>query len=106
LAVPADIISNPRHIQIREIEAAQLPRVLPDVDLAIINTNYAALADLSPERDALFVEGKDSPYANIIVVRSNDVNNPKLQLLVEALHSPEVKAAAVKLFKGQAVPAW
>jgi len=106
LAVPRDISANPKHIQIKEIEAAQLPRVLPDVDLAVINTNYAALADLSPGRDALFVENKESPYANLIVVRSEDINNPKLQQLVQALHSDEVKESAAKLFKGQAFPAW
>lgn len=106
LAVPADISDNPKHIQIKEIEAAQLPRVLPDVDLAVINTNYAAIAELSPDRDALFVETKESPYANMIVVRSEDVNNPKLLKLVKALNSDEVKEAAVKLFNGQAVQAW
>ena len=105
-AVPNDISGNPKHIQIKEIDAPQLPRVLQDVDLAVINTNYASLADLYPDRDALFVEKKESPYANIIVVRTTDIDNPKLRHLVEALHSSEVKDAAKILFKGQAYPAW
>lgn len=105
-ATPGDIVSNPKNIQIKEIDAAQLPRVLADVDLAAINTNYAMVAGLLPSRDALFVESKDSPYANIVVVRTSDSQDPKFTKLMEALHSPEVLSRAQTLFQGQAIPAW
>lgn len=106
LATPNDIVSNMHHIKIREIDTAQLPRVLTDVDLAVINTNYAALSDLYPNRDALFIEDTHSPYANLIVVRKNELDRLELKQLVEALHSVAVKDAANVIFKGQAFPAW
>src|SRR5690606_6103596 len=66
LATSRDIAENPKNLRFRELEAATLPRVLPDVDLALINTNYALEAGLNPLKDALFIEGADSPYANIL----------------------------------------
>lgn len=105
-ATKSDIIDNPKKLRIKELDAAQLPRVLPDVDLAVINTNYAMLAGLLPNRDALFIESANSPYANLIVVRDADKDNPKLRALVESLHSIEVVSKANVLFKGQAIPAW
>lgn len=105
-ATLANIVSNPKNLQIKEIDAAQLPRVLADVDLAAINTNYAMVAGLLPSRDALFLESKDSPYANIVVVRTSDSQDPKFAKLMEALHSPEVVSRAQTLFQGQAIPAW
>lgn len=105
-ATPLDIVNNPKHLKIKEIDAAQIARDLPDVTIAAINTNYAVPAGLYPSRDALFSEGADSPYANLVVVRTEEANSPKLHELVDALHSPEVLAAAKQLFKGQAIPAW
>lgn len=102
----ADITYNPKHIQIKEIDAAQLPRVLADVDLAAINTNYAMVAGLLPSRDALLLESSDSPYANVVVVRTAESQDPKYAKLMDALHSDEVLAAAKNLFQGQAIPAW
>ena len=101
-----DIVENPKNINIKEIDAAQLTRIMPDVHLAAINTNYSLLADLFPNRDAIFVESADSPYANIIVVRAEDANNYKLKKLVQALQSKPVLDKANELFKGQAIPAW
>lgn len=101
-----DITSNPKQLQIKEIDAAQLPRVLPDVDLAAINTNYAMEAGLTPSKNGLFIEDSHSPYANLIVVRADDQNDPRFAKLVAAFQSPEVLAEAQKLFKGQAIPAW
>lgn len=101
-----DIRSNPNHYQIRELDAAQLPRVLPDVDLAVINTNFAIPAGLHPNHNALYVEKKTSPYANLIVIRKNNPKKEKIQQFVEALHSPEVSAKAQELFSGVAIPAW
>lgn len=106
LMMPSDILRNPKHLIIKELDAAQLPRVLADVDLAVINANYAALAQLYPQRDALFSEGKTSIYANLLVVRSNDKNNPKFINLIKAIHSTEVVAAADRIFHGTAIPAW
>lgn len=106
LATPNDITSNPKQLVFKELEAAQLPRILTDVDLAAINTNYAMVAGLLPSRDALALESADSPYANIVVVRTEDKDNPKFQKLMDALHSQEVEAKAKQLFQGQAIPAW
>lgn len=102
----ADISENPKHLKIKELDAAQLPRTLEDVSLAIINSNYAVAAGLLPEKDALFLENKQSPYANLIVVRKQDIHNPKLQILVNSLHSQSVLTTAKELFKGGAIPAW
>lgn len=103
---PNNIQLNPKHLVIKELDAAQLPRVLADVDLGVINANYAALVRLYPQQNALFSENKTSPYANLLVVKLNDKNNPKFINLIKAMHSPEVLAAAEKLFHGTAVPAW
>ncbi len=105
-ATQADIVSNPKHLKFQEIDAGQLPRALPDVDLAAINTNYAMLADLLPSRDALVIEGPNSPYANLVVVRIGEENDPRFKELLDALHSDEVTAEAKKLFQDQAIPAW
>ena len=101
-----DIAENPNDFQFKEMDAAQLPRALEDVDLAVINTNYAILAELVPDRDALFLENKDSPYANVLVVRIEDQTRPEFDKLIKALHSEEVINKAKELFKNQAVQAW
>lgn len=101
-----DIIHNPRQLRIRVLDAGSLPRVLQDVDLAAINTNYAVAAGLQPSKDALFMEKKDSRYANIIVVRKQDVGQPWVRILVCAVQSKQVVAQAEKLFKGEAIIAW
>lgn len=101
-----DIASNPHHLQFKEMDAAQLPRVLPDVDAAVINTTFALPAGLTPSRDALFTEDKNSPYANIIVIRSDSPKKAQLELFVKALNSDEVKDKAQSLFGDAAIPAW
>ena len=105
-ATANDIANNPKHLQIKELDAAQLPRVLPDVAIAVINSNYAIPANLIPTRDAIFLEGKDSQYANLIVVRTADKDQPQFQALIKAMHSQEVLHAANKFFAGQDIPAW
>jgi len=102
-ATAHDVISNPKHLRIRELEAATLPRVLDDVDLALINTNYALAAGLSPTRDALFIEGANSPYANLVAARPDNVNSPAILKLVAALHSPAVKAFIQEKYHGAVV---
>lgn len=101
-----EIESNPKKLQFKEMDAAQLPRVLPDVAAAVINTTFALRAGLSPSHDALFIEDKNSPYANIIVIRRDTLKRPQLELFVKALNSDEVKEKAKALFGDAAIPAW
>ena len=96
LATAKDITDNPRKIKFRELDAAQLPRTLQDVDAAVINTNFAVEAKLIPSKDAIIIEGKDSPYANVIAVRAADRNTPAIKALVKAANSKEVKEYIIK----------
>ncbi|WP_439860270.1 MetQ/NlpA family ABC transporter substrate-binding protein [Pseudomonas sp. MBLB4136] len=106
LATPKDIAENPKGIKVRELEAATLPRVLNQVDLALINTNYALEAKLNPTQDALAIEGSDSPYVNILVARADNKDGAALQKLVKALNSAEVKAFIEEKYQGAVVPAF
>ncbi|KPQ22024.1 MetQ/NlpA family ABC transporter substrate-binding protein [Halomonas sp. HL-93] len=104
-ATPIDIAENPNDYRFREIEAAQLPRVLPDVDMAFINNTFAQPAGLSLD-DALIKEGPESPYVNLIAVRGGDEDRKEIQQLVSAYQSEEVVEKAEELFDGAAVPGW
>ena len=106
LSTLKDIAQNPKDLKIRELEAATIPRVLTQVDLALINTNYALEAKLDPAKDALVIEGSDSPYVNILVARPDDKDSDAMKKLVAALHSPEVKAFILEKYKGAVVPAF
>ena len=90
-ATPQNIVENPRNFKFREIEAASLPRILADVDAAVINGNYAIPAGLSTAKDGLLVEGADSPYVNIVTVKAGNEADPKIQALVKAVLSDEVR---------------
>lgn len=105
-ATPADIEKNPRHLQFKELDAAQLSRAMPDLDAAIINTNYAVPAGYSPTKDAIFLEDASSPYANVIVIRESSKDDPRMSQLVAALQSPEVVSTARRVFHDQAITAW
>lgn len=105
-ATAADIVENPKKLKINELDAAQIPRSIADVDIAAINTNYAIVAGLVPTKDAIAIEDSNSPYANLLVIRTKDKENPAFQKLVKAYHSEEVKQFAIEHFKGSAVPAW
>jgi D-methionine transport system substrate-binding protein len=105
-ATPANIKDNPKGLKFKELDAAQLARSLADVALAVINSNYAIPAGLSPAQDAIAREDSNSPYANIIVVRVEEANDPRIKQLVDAIQSPQVLKAADNIFKGQAIPAW
>ena len=98
-AIPLDIVENPKNLKFSEIEAATLPRILSDVDAAVINGNYAIPAGLVATRDGLFVEGADSPYVNVIAVKAGNENNPAVKALVEALKSDKVKAYVAERYK-------
>jgi len=96
LVMAKDIVQNPKGLKFIELEAAQLPRTLVDVTASVINTNFAVEADMIPARDAIIIEGEDSPYANIVVVREKDKDSPAVQALVKAVQSPEVKKYIVE----------
>jgi len=106
LATPKDIVENPKHLKFKELEAATLPRVLNQVDLALINTNYALEAKLNPTKDALLLEGKESPYANILVARPDNKDSDAVQKLAKALNSPAVKQFIEEKYQGAVVPAF
>ncbi|MFF7706499.1 MetQ/NlpA family ABC transporter substrate-binding protein [Pseudomonas sp. NPDC007930] len=106
LATPKDIAENPKHLKFKELESAMLPRVLDQVDLDLINTNYALEAGLNPAKDALIIEGSDSPYVNYLVARPDNKDSDALQKLAKALTSPEVKAFIEQKYKGAVLPAF
>ena len=91
LVTARDITENPKNLDIVELEAAQLPRTLDDTAASVINTNFAVEAGLIPSNDAIAIEDKDSPYANVLVVRTADKDKPEIQALVKAVNSAEVK---------------
>ncbi|MDR6914743.1 D-methionine transport system substrate-binding protein [Pseudomonas sp. 3296] len=106
LSTVKDITENSKDLKFRELEAATIPRVLTQVDLALINTNYALEAKLDPSKDALVIEGSDSPYVNILVARPDDKDSEAMKKLVAALHSPDVKAFILEKYKGAVLPAF
>ncbi|SIQ59402.1 D-methionine transport system substrate-binding protein [Aeromonas sp. RU39B] len=105
-ATVLDITANPKNLKIVELEAAQLPRSLEDVDLAVINTVYAAQVDLLPGRDGLFVEDKDSPYVNLVVAREDNKDQERVKQFVQSYESEEVYQKGMELFKGGLVKGW
>jgi len=106
LATENDIVENPKNIKIVPLEAAQLPRVLDDVDGAIINGNYALEAGLVPTKDSLILEDKDSPYANIVAVRAGEENEEKFKKLMEALRSNKMRKFIEETYEGGVIPAF
>ena len=106
MATVQDIVENPKNLVIQEVEAAQLPRTLEDVDISIINTNFAMNADLNPMNDALFIEDKTSPYVNIIAVRDGDENRDEIKKLLTTIKSDKVKKFIEEKYKGAIVPAF
>ena len=102
---PADIVNNAKNVKILEMEAAVLPRTLDDVDFAVINSNFALSVGLYPTKDSLFTESKDSPYANVVAVRSDD-NREALTKLKTVITSPAVRDFILEKYKGSVVPAF
>ena len=105
-ATVQDVTENPHNFKFQEVEAAQVPRTLDDVDAAVINTNYAMQVNLVPTKDALIMEDNTSPYVNILAVRDGDEQRPQIQALVKALQSKEVKDFINEKYKGAVVPAF
>ncbi|AZF50741.1 Methionine ABC transporter substrate-binding protein [Pseudomonas sp. R4-34-07] len=106
LSTLKDIKDNPKHLKFKELESALLPRVLDQVDLDVINTNYALEAGLNPAKDALIIEDAKSPYVNFLVARPDNKDSDAIQKLAKALTSPEVKAFIEKKYNGAVVPAF
>jgi D-methionine transport system substrate-binding protein len=102
----ADIVDNPKNLNIVELDAAQLPRSLDDVDLAAITTNYALAAGLNPKTDGIFQESTKAPYVGIIAVRAKDKDADWVKTFVESYHSPDVAAFIEETFKGAITPTW
>jgi D-methionine transport system substrate-binding protein len=105
-ATPLDIVDNPRKLKIVELDAAQIPRSLDDVDAAAINTNFAMQAGLKPRQDAIAIEDPKGPYVNVLVIREADRNKPWVAKLVAAYHSPEVKQYVEATFGGAVITSW
>lgn len=101
-----DIVENPLKLKIIEVEAATLPRTLDDVKASVINQTYALSSGLNPVKDAIIIESKDSPYANIVAVREGDQNKPEILELNNTLRTPEVKAFILEHFKGSLIPSF
>lgn len=108
LPTKLDVIDNPKKLELVELEAPQLPRSLDDkqITLAVINTTYASQIGLTPTKDGIFVEGKDSPYVNVIVAREDNRDAENVKKFVKAYQSDEVNDAANKIFNGGAVKGW
>lgn len=106
-ATPKDVSKNPKNLKFKEIEAAQVPRSLGDVDAAVINGNYALEAKLSPAKDAIVAEpAKGNPYGNFLAVKKGDENDPRVKKLAGLLTSPEVKKFIDDKYDGAVVAAF
>jgi len=103
-ATPLDVVENPKKLKFVELDAAQLPRSLDDLDASAINTNYAIPAGLHPSKDAIAQEGAKSPYVNLIAVREQDKDKPWVAKLVKAYQSEEIRKFIQTEFKGSVVP--
>ncbi|WP_328832570.1 MetQ/NlpA family ABC transporter substrate-binding protein [Streptomyces sp. NBC_00252] len=105
-ASPADVTANPRHLKFKELDPAQLPRSLDDVDAAVINNNYAQDAGLSPTKDAILLESAEgNPYANLLAVKRGNEDDPRVEKLAKLLVSPDVKKFIAQKYKGSVLPA-
>lgn len=103
----ADVVENPKKLQFKELEAAQLPRSLSDVDIATIPMNYVISSGLSPQKDGFYFESKDAPYTLIIIAsRENNANDENVKKFVKAFQSEEVRKFILDKFKGSVLPAW
>jgi D-methionine transport system substrate-binding protein len=105
-ATDKDIVENPKKLQIVMMDAAMLPRSLADMDLCVINSNYAIEAKLKPVKDAIFMEPKDSPFANVLAIRPEDKDKDAIKKLSAALQSPEVKSFLETKYQGSCVPSF
>jgi D-methionine transport system substrate-binding protein len=103
-ATPNDIVDNPKNLTFTELEAAMVPNVVSEVDIAVINSNYAMQAGFNPVTDALAIEDADSPYVNVLVVKEGNEDNAAIQALVAALQSDTVRDFINENYGGAVVP--
>ena len=96
----------PKKLRFTEVEAAQVPRTIDDVELAVVNSNYAIGVGLNPVKDSIYLEDKDSPYAVVVAARQGDENDPGVQALIKALRSDKVKKFMIDMYQGGVVPVW
>ena len=101
----ADIVANPRHLKIRELDAAQVPRSLDDMAAAAVNMSYALPAGIDP-RTALAMEGRETPFSLIWTAPSKSVDDPRIRKLIAIYRSPDVKAFILQKFNGSVIPNW
>lgn len=105
-ATPNDIAENPKNLTFKELEAAMIPNTVEEVDLSVINVNYALEAGFNPTTDALAIEDSDSPYVNIVAVKEGNEQNPAILALVEALQSDTVRDYITETYGGAVIPAF
>jgi len=106
-ATPADITKNPKNLKFKELEAAQTPRSLDDVDAAVINGNYAISSGLKPAKDALVLESAtNNPYGNFLAVKKGNEKDPRVKKLAKLLTSPEVKKFIEDKYAGSVIPSF
>lgn len=103
-ATPNDIVEYHKDLKFTELEAAMVPNVISEVDIAVINVNYALQAGFNPVEDALAIESADSPYVNILAVKEGNENNPAILALVDALQSDTVRDFINENYDGAVVP--
>lgn len=101
-----DIVENPKNLVIKEVDTSVAARAIDDVDLAVVNNNYAGQVGLTATENGVFVEDKDSPYVNIIVARADNKDSEAIQNFVKAYQTDEVEAEAKKQFKDGVVKGW
>ncbi|WP_298833194.1 MetQ/NlpA family ABC transporter substrate-binding protein, partial [uncultured Campylobacter sp.] len=107
LRTPLDVTKNPKNLEILELEGAALPRTLGDVDIAVINSNFAFNANLNPIKDSLFLEkAEGNPYTNVISVKEGNENSPKIKALDKAIQSEKVKKFIETQYKGAIIPSF
>lgn len=105
-ATVRDIVENKKNLEFKELDAAFIPKALGDLTAAVINTNYAVEAGFVPTKDAIFIEPKDSPWVNIIAVRTEDKDKPVFQRLIKAYHSDQVKKFVEDKYGSYIVASW
>ena len=105
-STPKDIAENPKNLTFVEVEAATIPSIVSEVDLAVINSNFALGAGYNPVEDSLAIESADSPYVNVLVVKEGNEENPAVLALIEALHSDAIRDFITEEFAGAVVPAF
>lgn len=105
-ATSLDVAENPKKLKFVELDAAQIPHALDDVDVAAINTNFALQAGLSPRKDAIAIDPPNGPYTNVLVVQEKDKSKPWVAELIKAYRSPQVKQFIETTFQGSVVTSW